>query len=152
MPPEPEGSGTRQEILITHAFRRNLKDLRRHLREDDVLRDIRRFVSSGLRRGEAELKAQAFGDVEIIILKLRLRVGNAAARYLLGVLGDREYLPLFIDLKTGVYGKNLSLKANKKVASKLQAAIQRALLDYIEHTETEPRLVRYPVEAPAEEA
>ncbi len=145
MPPESTGRQPQKHILLTRTFQRNLKRLRRHFSEQDVVEDVRRFVRGGLRPGETELKAQTFGDVKITVVKLRLRVTGSVGRYLLGIIGEREYLPLFIDLKTGVYGRNLSLDSRKKISSVLENAFRRVLIDYLEHTEKAPRLTRYTI-------
>jgi hypothetical protein len=62
-------------------------------------------------------------DVKIEIVKLRIRVRQSAGRYLLAVIDENEYVPFFIDLKTGYYGKNLSFEANKRVVSMLENAM-----------------------------
>lgn len=72
MPPESTGRQPQKHILLTRTFQRNLKRLRRHFSEQDVVEDVRRFVRGGLRPGETELKAQTFGDVKITVVKLRL--------------------------------------------------------------------------------
>jgi hypothetical protein len=84
--------------------------------------------------------------VTIVIVKCRIRKQQAVGRYLLGIINEHEYLPIFIDLKTGVYGKNLSFGASKQVASMLKKALIEVLTDYLEHTEAAPRLTRYHVE------
>ena len=58
----------------------------------------------------------------------------------MGIINDNEYLPIFIDLKTGLYGKNISFKAKTKVVSMLEKSLENTLVDYIEHTEENPRL------------
>jgi len=55
------------------------------------------------------------------------------------------YLPIFIDLKTGVYGKNLSFTASKHVVSMLNKALADVLADYLEHTDEDSRLTTYPI-------
>ena len=70
---------------------------------------------------------------------------SAVGRYLLAVVED-DYVPVFIDLKTGRYGKNLSFSASRRVVSMLEKAFEEVLLDYLEHTEEDPRLSRYPLE------
>jgi len=64
---------------------------------------------------------------------------------LLGIINEREYVPIFIGLKTGFYGKNMSFNASKKVVSMLETAFKSVLIDYLEHTEENPRLTRYPI-------
>ena len=55
-------------------------------------------------------------------------------------------MPVFIDLKTGYYGKNLSFAANKKVVAMIENAFEKTLTDYLEHTEEQPRLTEYRIE------
>ncbi len=133
-----------KQAVITASFRKRLKTLRRHFSEDDVLEDIKRFAHSGLGQGECELKKEIFGEIEISIVKLRIRVRSAVGRYLLAVVGD-DCLPIFIDLKTGRYGKNLSFSASREVVSMLERAFEGVLRDYLEHTEEEPRLTTHPL-------
>ncbi len=133
-----------KQAVITASFRKRLKALRRHFREDDVLKDIERFARSGFGRGECELKKELFGEVEVSVVKLRIRVRSAVGRYLLAIVGD-DCLPIFIDLKTGRYGKNLSFNASREVVSMLERAFETALLDYVEHTEADPRLTTHPL-------
>ena len=132
-----------KQAVITASFRKRLKTVRRHFREDDVLKDIERFARSGFGRGECELKKESFDEVEVSIVKLRIRVRSAVGRYLLAIVGD-DCLPIFIDLKTGRYGKNLSFSASKKVVAMLERAFEEVLLDYLEHTEEDPRLTTHP--------
>ena len=42
-------------ILITDRFRRKLKKLKCYLTEEDVVRDVTRFLLKGLRKGETYL-------------------------------------------------------------------------------------------------
>ncbi len=42
-----------KQAVITASFRKRLKALRRHFREDDVLKDITRFANSGFATGVA---------------------------------------------------------------------------------------------------
>ncbi|MEA3416343.1 MAG: hypothetical protein U9R02_09350 [Thermodesulfobacteriota bacterium] len=134
-----------KQIVITHSFQKNLKKLRRHFTEQDVQNNIKEFVRIGLRKGESKLKTETFGNVTIVIVKLRIRVHQAVGRYLLGIINEREYVPIFIGLKTGFYGKNMSFNASKKVVSMLETAFENVLIDYLEHTEENPRLTRYPI-------
>ncbi len=131
-----------KQAIFTASFRKRLKALRRHFSEDDVLEDVKRFASSGFRRGESELKKEIFGEIEISVVKLRIRVRSSVGRYLLAVVRD-DCIPIFIDLKTGRYGKNMGFNATRKVVSMLENAFEEVLLDYLEHTEEAPRLTRY---------
>jgi len=45
-------------------------------------------------------------------------------------------------LKSGIYGKNVSFKADKKVTSILENSLKDTLIDYIEHTDGNPRLTK----------
>lgn len=134
-----------KELLITQSFQKNLKKYKKHFSEQDIKNNIREFVRLGLRKGESELKTKAFGDVTIVIVKLRIRVRQAVGRYLLGIINDNEYLPIFIDLKTGFYGKNISFKTNRKVVSMLEKSLENTLVDYVEHAEKKPRLTKSPI-------
>jgi hypothetical protein len=131
-----------KQAVITASFRKRLKALRRHFSEDDVLEDLKRFVRSGFRVGECELKKEVFSEIELSVVKLRIRVRSSVGRYLMAVVRD-DCIPIFIDLKTGRYGKNMSFNASRKVVSMLENAFEEVLLDYLEHTEEEPRLTRY---------
>ena len=130
-----------KQVVITASFRKRLKAHRRHFTEADVVNDLTRFVTSGFGRGESELKKETFGEIEISVVKLRIRARSAVGRYLVAVVGD-DCIPIFIDLKTGRYGKNMSFNASKKVVSMLENAFEEVLLDYLEHTEEKPRLTR----------
>lgn len=132
-------------ILITHSFQKYLKKLRRHFTEQDIQDNIKEFVRVGLRKGESKLTTTTFGDVTIVIVKLRIRAHQAVGRYLIGIINECEYLPIFIDLKTGIYGKKMSFDANRKVVSMLETAFKSVLIDYLEHTEEHPRLTKYPI-------
>ncbi len=133
-----------KRAVITASFKKRLKALRRHFSEDDVVQGIERFARSGFGRGECELKKETLGEVEVSVVKLRIRVRSAVGRYLLAVVGD-DFVPVFIDLKTGRYGKNMSFKASREVVSMLERAFEEVLLDYLEHTEEEPRLKTQPL-------
>ncbi len=133
-----------KQVVITDSFRKRLKSLRRHFSEDDVVQGVQRFATSGFGHGECELKKEAFGGIEVSVVKLRIRVGRAVGRYLLAVV-EGDCIPIFIDLKTGRYGQNLSFNASREVVSMLERAFEGALLDYLEHTEEEPRLIRLPL-------
>jgi hypothetical protein len=61
----------------------------------------------------------------------------------LGVVNSEHYIPIFIDLKTGRYGKNMSFAASREVVSMLERAFEETLLDYLEHTEEDPRFTKY---------
>ncbi|MDI6792812.1 MAG: hypothetical protein QME81_08110 [bacterium] len=134
-----------KHILITHSFQKYLKRLRRHFTEQDIRDNIKEFVRIGLRKGESKLTTSTFGDVNIVIVKLRIRVRQAVGRYLLGIINNREYLPIFIDLKTGIYGKSMSFDSSKDVVSMLETALENVLTDYLEHTEKNSRLTKYPI-------
>lgn len=135
-----------KRIIITKSFGKVLKKYRKNFTEQHILKDITDFILSGLRKGEARLTTFVFGDVSVDIFKLRIRVHDAAGRYLLGLIDNTEFFPIFIDLKTGYYGKNMSLDAERKVASMLESAIMNSLDDYLEHTEENPRLTVYFIE------
>ncbi len=135
-----------KQIIITNSFGKVLKKYRKNFTEQHILKDIREFVRSGPRKGEVRLTTFTFGDISVDIFKLRIRVHDAAGRYLLGLIDNMEFFPIFIDLKTGYYGKNMSLDAERKVAAMLESAIMNSLDDYLEHTEKNPRLTAYSIE------
>jgi len=130
-------------ILVTQTFQKNLRKLRRHLSEEDIRNDIREFIRVGLRKGESRLKTLSFDNITIVIVKLRIRVNQSSGRYLLGIINEFEYIPIFIDLKTGIYGKNMSFETDKRVVSVIQNALENVLTDYLEHTEESPRVTKY---------
>jgi len=88
-------------ILITDRFRRQLKKLRHYLTEQDVVSDVKRFLQRGLAKGETYLETHAVFDLQMEVVKLRLCVYQVNFRYLIGVINDREFLPIIIDLKKG---------------------------------------------------
>jgi hypothetical protein len=132
-----------KQILLTDSFRKRFKKLRRHFSEADLIDNICDFIVRGPRRGESVLTSVRFGDVTIVIVKCRIRVRQAIGRYLLGIIEEQEYLPIFLDLKTGVYGKNLSFTASHQVVSMLQKTLEDVLTDYLEHSEDTPKLTRH---------
>lgn len=134
-----------KQILITDSFQKRLKRLRRHFTEQDVVENIKEFARLGLRKGESTLTAETFGDISIVIVKCRIRVHHAVGRYLLGIINEREYIPIFIDLKTGIYGKNMSFTASKNVVTMLKKAFENVLMDYLQHTEEHPRFTKYQI-------
>ncbi len=139
---------TGKHILITTSFQKRLKKLKRHFSEDDVVANIADFIHRGLRKGETILTRESFGAVTIVIVKCRIRKRQSVGRYLLGVIHEQEYLPIFLDLKTGIYGKNLSFQTNSCVVSMLNTALVEVLTDYLKHTDATPRLTRYTVDEP----
>ena len=141
-------TSSQKHILITASFRKRLKKLKRQFSEDDVVANITDFIHRGLRKGEAILTTESFGAVTIVIVKCRIRKHQVVGRYLLGVIHEQEYLPSFLDLKTGIYGKNLSFQANSRVVSMLNTALVEVLTDYLEHTDATPRLTRYTIDEP----
>ena len=132
-----------KRILVSNSFRRYLKKLRKHFSEPDIIENIKEFVRLGFRKGESRLTTEIFGDRTIEIVKIRIRVRDASARYLVCVIDETEYLPIFIDLKTGYYGKNLSFDANQRIVSMLDTAFENTLKDYLENGEDNPTLTEY---------
>ncbi len=132
-----------KRIFITDSFRRILKKYRKHFKEQDIVPNLRESVRIGFRKGESRLKTLISEDVTIEIVKLRIRVRQSAGRYLLAVIDKNEYIPFFIDLKTGYYGKNLSFETNKRVVSMLETALENAMTDYLDHTEENPKAEEY---------
>ncbi len=134
-----------KRILISKAFRKYIKNVKKHFDERDIVENIKGFIRLGFRKGESKLTTETFGAIAIDIVKLRIRVQRASGRYLVGIIGETEYLPIFIDLKTGYYGKNMSFDANKRVVSMLETAFKNTLNDYLEHNEENPRLTQYSI-------
>lgn len=103
-------------IFITYSFQRNLKKLRRYFSEEDIVNDIKKFIKSGLRKGETYLKAHTVFEMKLKVAKLRICVHQATGRYLIGITeGERDYIPIIVDLKTGKIGENMSLENKKRV-------------------------------------
>jgi hypothetical protein len=136
----------KKQLLITLSFQKYLKKVRRHFSEKDIQTNLQEFLRLGFRKGESTLKILRYGHLTIKIVKLRIRVAQAIGRYLVGVINDHEYLPIFIDLKTGVYGQNLSFDAEKRVADRLEHAFESVLTDYLEHTDEQSKLKRLDLE------
>lgn len=133
-------------ILITHNFQKQLKKLRRYLREQDIVEDIRRFIQQGIGKGEAYLEMYTVQTIRMQVIKLRLCVYQVNFRYLIGIINERDYLPIIIDLKKRYLGKNLSLKVDKKTTRAIESAAINAISDYMKHTEKSPKLTAYFVE------
>ncbi|MDM8542882.1 hypothetical protein QUF90_17540 [Desulfococcaceae bacterium HSG9] len=108
--------------------------------------NLKEFVRIGFRKGEGRLKILISEDVVIEIVKLRIRVRQSVGRYLLAIIDKNEHIPFFIDLKTGYYGKNMSFETNKRVVSMVEAALENAMTDYLEHTEENPKVEEYSAE------
>lgn len=135
-----------KRILITDSFRRILKKCGKHFKEQDILLNLKEFVRIGFRKGESRLKTLVSEDITIEIVKLRIRIRQSAGRYLIAVIDENEYIPFFVDLKTGYYGKNLSFETNRRVVSMLETALENAMTDYLEHTEENPKAEEYLIE------
>ena len=133
-------------ILVTKSFQKQLKKLRRYLREEDVVKDIKRFIQKGTGRQEAYLETLVVKPIKTQTVKLRLCVYQVNFRYLVLIIDDREYLPIIISLKKGQLGRNLSLKADKKTVKAIKAAAIAAVSDYLVHSEETPKLTPYVVE------
>jgi len=131
-----------KQVIICNSFRKRLKGLRRHFNENDVVNDVKRFTATGFGKGECELKQEIIGETVVSILNLRIRVQSSIGRYLLAVVNNEHFIPVFIDLKTGRYGKNMSFTASREVVSMLERAFEETLLDYLEHTEENPKFTK----------
>jgi|GEM_PF-1954320 len=132
-----------KHLLLTLSFQKYLKKVRRHFSEEDIQTNLKEFLRIGFRKGENTLKTIKYGNLTIKVVKLRIRVYRAVGRYIVGIINDQEYLPIFIDLKTGFYGQNLSFAYEKRVAKMLENAFQSVLRDYLDHTEEHPKLTVY---------
>lgn len=117
-------------ILIARTFRGQIKKFKRTFQEEDIVQDVKDFILHGLRKGETYLKSQEVYSVTIETVKLRFYIQKSSFRYLLAVIDDYEYLPIVIDRKTGVHGKNLSFKADKKTTEAITRATVSVLEDY----------------------
>ncbi len=133
-------------ILVTDRFRRQLKKIRRYVTERNVVSDVKRFVQRGLAKGETYLETYEVSDLQLEVVKLRIRVHQVSFRYLIGVINDQEYLPIIIDLKKGRYGKNLSFTVEKKITKAIESAVVGVIQDYLNHTEEHPTLTAYYIE------
>ena len=133
-------------ILITDRFRRQLKKIRRHIKEQDVVSDVKRFMQKGLAKGETYLETYVVSDLQLEVMKLRICVHQVNFRYLIGIINEQEYLPIIIDFKKGRYGRNLSLRADKKITKAIESAVVGVIQDYLDHTEEHPTLTAYYVE------
>lgn len=136
----------KKSLVMTHSFQKYLKKVRRHFSEEDIHANLKEFLRLGFRKGESTLKTIKYGTLTIKIVKLRIRVYQAIGRYIVGIINEQEYLPIFIDLKTGIYGQNLSFDADKRVAEMLEHAFQSVLQDYLDHSEEYPTLTHYDLE------
>ena len=67
-------------IIITESFRKILKKYRKHFDEKNVAENVREFIRLGYRKGESKLATKNFGDVNIDIVKLRLRCRHSEGR------------------------------------------------------------------------
>jgi len=104
---------------------------------------MRKFIQHGIGKGEPYLEMYTVLNIKMQVVKLRLCIYPVNFRYLIGIINDREYLPIIIDLKKGQLGKNLSLKADKKITKAIEFAAISVISDYIEHTEELPKLTAY---------
>ena len=89
-------------ILITDRFRRQLKKLKNYLSEQDIVRDVKRFLIKGLSKGEIYLESHTIYELRLDLVKLRLCVYQVNFRYLIGIINDHEVLPIIIDLKSSL--------------------------------------------------
>ena len=132
-------------ILITDRFRKQLKKLKRYITEQDVVRDVRRFILNGLAKGETYLQAHTLGTLHLEVVKLRLCVYQVNFRYLIGIVNEQEVLPIIIDLKKGCYGQNLGFRADKRTVKAIEFAFKGVVRDYLHHTDENPTLSAYVV-------
>ena len=59
---------------------------------------------------------------------------------------DFEIKPIFFDLKTGEYGKNLGFGVTKKQDKILSNYLEKSISDYINHTKESPLVEIFKVE------
>ncbi len=87
-------------ILITDRFRRQLKKLKRHLTELNVVRDVQRFVLNGLTKGETYLTPEMFGlEIDLVAQP----IGFTAYDVNLNVTEIDDTLILDCDYNTDVF-------------------------------------------------
>lgn len=130
-----------KRIFLTDSFQKQLKKFKRQFSEQDVLKDIKSFVHGGLRKHETYLKLKVIDTIPLKIAKLRLNVYQVHARYILGVMTEgNDFIPIFIDLKTGKHGENLSFESSKYTQNAIESALEKVINDYSEHTQENPRM------------
>ena len=97
-------------------------------------------------KGRPNLKTHTVFDLQLEVIKLRLCVYQVNFRYLIGIINEREILPIIIDLKKSRYGHNLSFTADKKTVKAIEVAFNGVIQDYLQHTEQQPTLAAYVIE------
>jgi hypothetical protein len=133
----------RKWIIITNTFQKQLKKRKLQQQEQEIAKDIKEFITDGLKKGETYLKTLSIFEIKIQIFKLRIYIVQQKARYLVGVINNKEYLPFIIDFKKGRTGKNMGFNTNKKTVKKIITAITNTVQDYTSHTEENPRMTIY---------
>lgn len=134
-----------KRIIVTETFRKQLKKLKKYIKEKDIIEDVTKFIQSGTGKGETYLTPFTAYEIEIEMVKLRICVYQVDFRYLLGIIENTDYLPIIIDLKKGRYGKNLSLKADITTIDRIYSTSFSVLSDYLNHTDENPKYAIYPV-------
>lgn len=133
-------------IFITRTFKGQIKRFRQTVQEADIVLDVKDFVVNGLRHGDTHLRSQEVCSLTMEMVKLRFYIRNTHFRYLLAVIGDREYMPIIMDRKAGLYGQNLSFKANKRTREAIDRAIVAAVDDFLAYSADATRASVYRVE------
>jgi len=97
-----------------------------------------KMISSSLLRG-------GLVKVRLIkIAKLRIVINSSNGRYLLGILEGPsriEYLPIIIDLKKNMHGKNLGFNARRETVVAIENALEGVIDDYLNHTKEAPTMI-----------
>jgi hypothetical protein len=88
-----------KKVIFTLSFRKYIKKVKKHFNEQNILENIKEFIRLGFRKGESKLTTVVFNDITIDIVKLRIYVHDSVGRYLLGIIEESEYIPIFIDIK-----------------------------------------------------
>lgn len=133
-------------IFITYSFEKHVKKFKRYFMSDDVVSDVEWFVKRGVKAGESFLEESDKFGVMIKYYKLRLTVNSVDFRYIVGVVGDVDYIPFVIDLKKGQYGRNLSFNASKETQRFINNALDGSLYDYLNNSEENETATIYEVE------
>ena len=127
-------------IFLTQTFKKRLSKLKKHFTKKDLLYDLKDFMINGLRKDGTYLKKQTILEIEIETVKLRICIQSSHGRYLVAIINNEKFIPIFIDIKTGKYGDNLSLGINKKQDSIILNSFEKCIYDYLNHTEENPLL------------
>ncbi|MBC8444197.1 hypothetical protein H8D83_01285 [Candidatus Woesearchaeota archaeon] len=134
-------------IIITESFRKTLKKFKKYFHEKDIVFDIKRLIEKGFGKGETKLKNENYKGLDADLFKLRLKINNVDFRYIIVCFKSKnEYLPVFIDLKKGRYGRNLSFNSDKKTVAIINDNLEKVIIDYLTSTSDNPLTTYYAVD------